>query len=63
VAAVVITIVLDLEELHILEVLHQQDIHKVDTLRIITKVMQHRVQAAQAGISVDIEVQMEDLVL
>ncbi len=51
------------EDLHILEVLHRQDIHKVDTLRITIKATAHQEQAAQAGISMDIEVQMEDLVL
>jgi hypothetical protein len=60
VAAVVITIVLGLEALHTLEVLHQQGIHRVDTLHTITRDTAHQVQAVQVGISMDIEVQMED---
>jgi hypothetical protein len=48
---------------HISVVQHRQGIHRVDTLHTIIKDTVRRVQVVQAGISMDIEVQMEDQVL
>jgi hypothetical protein len=45
---------------HILVVQHRQVTHRVDILHTIIKDTVRLVQVVQAGISMDIEVQMED---
>jgi hypothetical protein len=57
----IITIVLDQAQLHTLEVLHHQGIHKVVILHTITKDTVHLEQVVQEDTSTDIGVQMEDL--
>ncbi len=54
--------VLNLTPTHSGVVAHRAAIHKVDTLPIITKHIVLQAQAVQEPTSMDIEVQMEDLV-